>query len=182
VKRIASVVSILAGIAALAAGCSGETDTAASPATTVTTVAVSLDPCEPFATALAAGGYDTPRRRPDRTTPYPELSCGFAHDNPGYSAGIYVMGKPYEDVVADDRLVEREPRTVAGHDVSIGDASAVSDMCIISIDIPPGTLQIRVGYVPPPITQPDALTTIDQACAEAEKVLVIITPVLPDQL
>lgn len=44
-----------------------------------------------------------------------------------------------------------------------------------------GTLQIRVDYVPPNVgSAPDNLTTVDQACTEAKKILDIITPVLPD--
>ncbi|WP_222844256.1 hypothetical protein [Aldersonia kunmingensis] len=93
------------------------------------------------------------------------------------------MGKPYDAVIADDRLVEREHLTVAGRDVSISDASEATNMCFVSVDIDPGTLQIRVPFIPPELGPlKDDLTNMDQACGEAEKILDIITPVLPDRL
>ncbi|WP_068273197.1 hypothetical protein [Aldersonia kunmingensis] len=93
------------------------------------------------------------------------------------------MGKPYEAVIGEKSLVEREQLSLAGRDASVGDASATTNLCMGSINISPGTLQVRVGYTPRnEYTQPDALTTIDQACAEVHKILDIITPVLPDRL
>jgi hypothetical protein len=175
----AAIAAVLSAAAALT-GCSEETESTPAAPKTTTQVAVSVHPCDEFTDVMLAGGYRSPDRE-DRTTPRTELGCGFAHRNPGYSPGIYTVGRPYTEMVDDDRLVEREHLTIAGHDVSIGDASAITNLCIISIDISPGALQIRVDYVPPDVgPMPDDLTTMDQACAEARKVLDIITPVLPD--
>ncbi|MCX5042280.1 DUF3558 domain-containing protein [Aldersonia sp. NBC_00410] len=178
---IRAVIAIGA-LAVVASGCSDDGDTATASITTATTVPVSVDPCEQFTAAMAGSEYTSPERH-DGTSPTPELVCYFVHHDPNHSPSIHVVGKPYDAVVADKRLVEREHRTVAGRDVSIGDASEATNLCIISIDIPPGTLQIRVGYTPPAMGPlPGDITTIDQACAEAERVLDIITPVLPDHL
>lgn len=181
IRAAAATAAIIA--AGLLTGCGGDdTPVGSATPTTTTVVSVSVHPCEVFTNAMAAAGYRKMGPE-DRAQPHPELGCGYAHRNPGYSPGIYSVGRPYSELVNDGRLVERENFTIAGHDASVGDASEVTDLCIISVDIPPGTLQIRVGYIPPHITpQPDDLTTMDQACAEAHKILDIITPVLPEHL
>jgi hypothetical protein len=178
-RRLAAITALITTAAALT-GCGGETESTPAALKTTTQVAVSMHPCDVFTDAMLAGGYRSPKRD-NRTTPHAELVCDYAHRNPGYSAGIHTVGRPYAEMVGNTKLVEREHLTIDGHDVSIGDASAITDMCIISIDIPPGTLEITVGYVPPDVgSAPDNVTTIDQACDEARKVLDIITPVLPD--
>lgn len=169
--------------AATLAGCGGEDNTAASATpTTKTTVPVTVHPCDIFTDTMATAGYRKMGTNDD-TQPWLELGCSYIHRDPRYSPGIYSVGRPYPEIVADPNLVEREALTVAGHDASVGDASAVTNMCIISIDIEPGTLQISVGYIPPEVGPlPDDLTTMDQACTEARKILDVITPVLPDHL
>jgi Protein of unknown function (DUF3558) len=177
--RGAAIAALLAATAALT-GCGGDTDTAPPAPKTTTKVAVSMHPCDVFTDAMLAGGYRSPKRY-DRTAPHTELLCDYPHRNPGYAAGIHTVGRPFAEMVGNTKLVEREHLAIDGHDVSIGDASAITDKCIISIDIPPGTLEITVGYVPQDVgSAHDSLTTLDQACTEARKVLDIITPVLPD--
>jgi Protein of unknown function (DUF3558) len=177
-RRGAAIGAVLAATAALT-GCGGDTESAPAAPKTTTNVAVSVHPCDVFSEVMAVDGYFDPGHN-DRTTPRTELGCQYSHNSPGYVASIYTVGRPYAEMVDDDRLVEREHLIIDGHDVSIADGSAVG-MCIISLDIPPGTLQIDVGFSPPnQFTQPDSLTTIDQACTEGRKVLDIIAPVLPD--
>ncbi len=94
-----------------------------------------------------------------------------------------MVSAQYGDVLAHGKLVEREHLAVAGRDVSVANSAAATPMCVVTIDVEPGALQINVPYLPQLAgTHPDEVTTIDQACTEARKILDIITPVLPDRL
>ncbi|QNG17898.1 DUF3558 domain-containing protein [Rhodococcus triatomae] len=166
--------------AATITSCSGD-DATPPTATSAAPIPITYHPCDDLSfDALAQVGFDLEHDRTDRPNPISH-ECTFAHIHPGYGATFAAMGKTFDDVVADERLEEKKRIQINGRDVSIADFTVGSN-CFASMDIEPGVFQFSVTYSPTANRPDESVTTIEQACGEAERVLTALAPHLPDRL
>nr|WP_240945508.1 DUF3558 family protein [Rhodococcus sp. HNM0569] len=164
------------------AACGGSESGASESTTTVAPIQVSYHPCDQLPPdVMSRLGFDMAAAyRQERTDPV-SLECTFAHSNPRYGASVVAMGQEFDEVVGDQRLVEKERTSIAGRDVSVADfTGGVS--CRASIDIPPGTLQVSVDYRENSPRPEDELNNVDEACAEAMNIVNALGPYLPERL
>ena len=162
--------------------CGTDTDSPTATTTSAAPIPITYHPCDDLSfDALEEVGFSV--RSPDRTDRQNPVSheCTFGHRNPGYGATFAAMGKTFDDVVADERLDEHTRIQINGRDVSIADFTVGSN-CLATMDIEPGVLQLSVTYSPTANRPDESVTTIEQACSEAERILTALAPHLPDRL
>nr|WP_240945507.1 DUF3558 family protein [Rhodococcus sp. HNM0569] len=180
-RTLALVVGTLSLVAGLAACGDTESDVA-NETTSTQPIEISYHPCDELPPDVMAGfGLDLSKAyREERMGPV-SFNCIIAHRAPRYGAGFYAMGQTFDDVVADERLVEKERLTVAGHTTSLADFTS-GFSCMATIDIAPEVLQVSVDYTERESLSGEWLSTVDQACAEAKKIVNALGPYLPERL
>nr|WP_240945505.1 DUF3558 family protein [Rhodococcus sp. HNM0569] len=161
-------------------GCGDSESDASESTTTAEPIQISYHPCDQLPMSVMEDLGLRNMSRDERTNPV-SLDCVFVHRNPRFGAGVHAMGQSFEDVVGDPRLVEKERMTVSGRTVSVSDFTA-GVSCMASIDIEPGVLQIGVDYNEGSSRPQDELNNVDEACAEAKKIVNAVGPYLPDRL
>ncbi|QNG19929.1 DUF3558 domain-containing protein [Rhodococcus triatomae] len=162
--------------------CGTDTDSPTATTTSAAPIPITYHPCDDLSfDALEEVGFSV--RSPYRTDRQNPISheCTFAHRDPGYGASFSAMGRTFDDVVADQRLEEHTRIQINGRDVSIADFTGGSN-CLATMDIEPGVLQFSVTYSPTSDRPDEDITTIEQACSEAERILTALAPHLPDRL
>ncbi|QNG19873.1 DUF3558 domain-containing protein [Rhodococcus triatomae] len=161
--------------------CGTDTDSPTTTTTSAAPIPITYHPCDDLSfDALAQVGFDLEHDRTDRQNPISH-GCTFAHIDPGYGATFSARGMTFDSVLADERLVEYNRTTINGRDVSIAEFTGGSN-CFATMDIEPGVFQFSVTYSPTSGYPDRYVTTIEQACSEAERILTALAPHLPDRL
>ncbi|NLG56382.1 MAG: DUF3558 family protein [Rhodococcus sp.] len=179
-----AIVSAAAACAAALTACGGTGGPAPGP-TTTEAVAITFHPCDDLPIDVIEGLGFIPGgwTRTDREHPWVSHECATANNNresPGYSTVFSARGMSFQSVLDDSRLTEYKRTTVDGRDVYFADHSGLE--CLVTVDVDPAVFQFTVNYAKN-TTQPDRnFTTIEQACTEAERILDVILPYVPEQL
>ncbi|QNG19847.1 DUF3558 domain-containing protein [Rhodococcus triatomae] len=162
--------------------CGTDTDSPTATTTSAAPIPITYHPCDdlPFDALEEVGFSVANHHRTERQNPISN-ECSVAHWNPGYGATFAARGMTFESVLADERLVEYNRTTINGRDVSIAEFTGGSN-CFATMDIEPGIFQLSVTYSPTSDRPDEDVTTPEQACSEAERILTALAPHLPDRL
>ncbi|NLG55406.1 MAG: DUF3558 family protein [Rhodococcus sp.] len=169
--------------ASVIAGCGDGTSAPAATTTPSEPIAISYHPCHDLPRdVIDELGFSPRNWTPnERTAPFVSNECSTVHIGPDYGAGFAASGETFQKVLDNKNLEEFKRTTIDGRDVYFANHQGIS--CYGTVDIEPGVFQFTVMMSRlADKDDPNEITSIEQACAEAERILTAVLPYVPDQL